>query len=246
MFLVCRDHVPMLAVALDSLRRCEPAVPRLLVAADSAESAAALRAVFRPESRDVSIVMWDEWLRLVPRGHQAFVDRYLASGRWAGFGKKLALLLSLNAQEDILYSDCDVLWYRSVLGEILERTSKNSAGFCIGSDCRASFDTALLEFLDFQFTQPTPMNTGFLGIQRGALVDALGHPRITRWEAYEGPFGCHTEQTVIACAADCVGAEVLPSDLVGVSLADFGRFKRQFTPGVRHYAGPKTLFWRDC
>ncbi len=245
-FLVGLRHVPMFAVALRSLALCEPEVPRLRVAADSSEALTALAAVLPPPGGDVTLVSWDERLGLVPQRYRGFIDRYLATPRWDGFGKKFALLLALNTDRDVLYSDADVLWYSPVIRDVLDRTAASGAGLCIGSDFQESFDNGLLTFLDYRFTTPVPMNTGFLGMRREALLAALDVPRIARWHDYQGPLGCHTEQTVIACAADSVGAAVLPAELVGVSMADFGRFHRQFTPRVRHYAGPKTLFWRDC
>lgn len=244
-FLVGKQHVAMLAVALHSLKRHERTLPRLCIAADSAEAASAIARVVG-HNPAVHVMMWDERRDDVSAAWQGFLTRYVATPRWAGFGKKLTLLLSLNARKDVLYSDSDMLWYAPVLEEIRGRMHTHPSGMCVGSDCFTSYDLALLEHLRFTFRTAVPLNTGFLSLAAGALPEALSHTRLTGWEEYPGPFGCHTEQTLIACAADCVGGHVLPADFVGVTMADSGRFSRHVTPRVRHYVGPKTLFWRDC
>ena len=244
--IVGAHHVPMLAHALASLKRCEPRTPPLIVAADSPESMEGLRGLFSPRSRLVSLRMWDDDIGTVPVEWRGFVERYLRHPRWGCMAKKFVFLSSLNRQHDFVYADSDMLWYGGVLDDVRARLEASPSGFCVAPDAWSSYDTAFLDHVGFSFSSPVPMNAGFLALRCGRLVAALGHERLAGWHRYEGPFGVHTEQTLVVCAADCVAGETLPSDMVGISMEDGGAFTRRFTPRVRHYVGPKTLFWRDC
>ena len=245
-FLVGERHVPMLRHTLASLRRHEPQLPRLIIAADTQLAAQRIAALDIGNTPDVRLCLWNTAFELLPLEIKHFVERYVSHPRWSGFGKKLALIASLNTTEDTLYCDTDMLWYAPALEDILRLLHSSYSRICIGTDYQQSYDKDLLSHLAFTFSSSVALNTGFLALGRGVLVDALGHARMANWSSYRGPFGCHTEQTLIACAADCVGAQQIPQSIVGISMIDAGRFRRHFTPRVRHYVGPKTLYWRDC
>jgi hypothetical protein len=244
--IVGEGHVPMLWHSLKSLQRWEDVLPPLIIAADSANAATALQRVFSSRAKMMKLVMWNEAIEAVPLEWRGFISRYLAHPRWSCMGKKLAFILSLNAKGDFVYSDSDMLWYGPVLREANTRLAQGASGVCVARDALTSYDVELLRWLRFDFKTTFPLNAGFLAMRRGSLIDALQHHRLTGWHTYEGPFGVHTEQTLVACAADCVDGFVFPSDMVGISMGDGGSYTRKFTPRVRHYVGPKTLFWRDC
>jgi hypothetical protein len=170
-------------------------------------------------------------------------------------GRKLAGLLSLQENADVLYADADVLLFGPV--PELEAAWRAGGPPLYNQDVgQLHADQALLAHAE-RIGAPPPaanLNSGLLFLPRGCLDLALAERLLAGVERTDS---WYIEQTVVALLLGAAGAEPLPADRYVVStrgqfyfetdVPSAGLAARHFTSPVRHlmYGRAMPLLWRQ-
>lgn len=244
--IVGMSHVSMLRRSLVSVCKNEKNLPPLIIAGDSNEVTDYMRSnFFTTESKNVQIVCWDTYLDKLDNKTRSSVLLYANHPRWAGFGKKLGFLLGLNATKTVVYSDSDMLWAGALISEV-ERSSGLQDRMVVSRDIAHAYDQVFLDLIGLDLKLFEAYNSGFMYLPKGILASGLEMDKMKNWHDCLTNIGCHTEQTIIACIAYLKNAQLFRDDQIEINVDDGGRWRGSPRASVRHYPGPKTLFWRDC
>lgn len=156
-------------------------------------------------------------------------------------GKKLALILSLQEQTNLLFSDSDVLVFSSPV-DLLSCVKSGSSCFNAESGPESYDDAIVARGLELGMEPAIALNSGLLYMQKQSIDSELVCRLLEGWQNISGSW--FTEQTLLSYLLNNVDAVSLPTEkyvvsnqrqFFGDSDVDYSSIHtRHFTGTVRH------------
>jgi hypothetical protein len=153
-------------------------------------------------------------------------------------GTKLLLVLALQLEKSVLFTDADVLAFSNPK-EILEAFQKDVPAF-VQEEGRGLFDDDIISRLEnLGMATAETLNSGLLAVPKGSLVKAQASQILTGWNWFSRSW--FTEQTIMSALMEAARAKGLPRDRYVISN------RRQFywetdvdysMIAARHFTGP--------
>lgn len=239
-----RRHLDYLAESLHSLCLAWSCIPQAKIVSDGTVSEAEIRCVLGFYPSQVTVEMFTDLQKRIAGRYgeklAVYADRHV-------LGRKLAVILAHSLEPlPHLWSDADILWFRELPMESLEKAKE--AGLATTPDICASYDPSMVELRPALLDLPHFFNTGLVltsrSVENSEVFDDLLKV------ASEKPHH-FSEQTILASLAAQEGEPVWSLEQVHVSFDDEHRIPfRALCKGqpwvARHYACALKQFWRDA
>jgi hypothetical protein len=242
--IVYLKDIPVLLNSLRSIQQHHTELPRLIIYGDTVEALEMLRQLLGGEP-DVETRYWEEAFAQLTKTEAEFIRTWQGSGRWGGYAKKYAITLALQKQHDLILTDGDVLWFEPQLPAFSEKLRGQK--MWIGEDYMRSYDFPAGQTLGEERLQSaTPVNCGFVLYPRGVLSEHISQSNYQALMPNARAAGNHLEQSLVATAFWRSGGNILEKRELATTMSDNLSWRSRVQCAVRHYAGGKHLFWRDC